>query len=156
MDRKKRCKNCRGCLDLNSHVKSHEYCNRKACQQERKRCRQRQKMVSDPDYRENQKNAQIKWRQANPDYWRKYRREHDKYLQRHRLLQKKREAKRRTQRLAKKDGSAQKVLLIPDSYTNYVASCKEGLDLLADRLCLGCIKKETKPDDFSAFLQSSP
>jgi len=134
-------------------------------------------MSSDPDYRENQKNAQIKWRENNPDYWRKYRREHEKYLQRNRILQKKRDAKRRVRHLAKmdasgdkiqikqggyfyiipasldlakKDASAQKVLLIPEGCNNYATSCKEGLDLQAGRLCLGCIKKETKPDDLSA------
>jgi hypothetical protein len=58
--------------------------------------------------------------------------------------------------LAKKDASAQKVLLIPDCYNSYASSCKEGLDLQADRLCLGCIKKEAKPDDLSASPRSSP
>lgn len=180
---RKRCKNCRRCLDLNSHTKNHGYCKRKACQRARKRCWQRQKMSSDPDYRENQKNAQITWRENNPDYWRKYRREHEKYLQRNRILQKKRDANRRARHLAKMDASsdktqikqggyyyiipassdlakmdasAQKVLLIPDGYKDFTASCKEGLDLQADRLCLGCIKKETKADDLSTSPRSSP
>ena len=183
MDREKRCKNCRRFLDLNPHARNHEYCKRKACQRVRKRCWQRQKISSDPDYRENQKNAQIKWRENNPDYWRKYRREHEKYRERNRVLQKKRDAKRRVQHLAKmdassdkiqikqggyyyiipafsdlakKDASAQKVLLIPEGCKNYAFSCKEGLDLQANRLCLGCIKKETKPDDLSTSSRSSP
>jgi len=67
MDRKKRCRNCRRFLDLNSHVRNHEYCKRTACQRARKRCWQRQKKSSDPDYRENQKNSQIKWQENNPD-----------------------------------------------------------------------------------------
>lgn len=183
MDRKKRCKNCRRFLDLNSHVKKHEYCKRKACQRVRKRCWQRQKMSRDPDYRENQKNAQIKWCENNPDYWGKYRQEHEKYLQHNRDLQKKRDANRRVRHLAKmdvssdktqikisgyyyiipassdlakKDVSAQKVLLIPEGYSSYASSCKEGLDLQADLLCLGCIKKEIKPDDLSTSPRSSP
>ena len=38
--------------------------------------------------------------------------------------------------LAKKDASAQKVLLIPEGCKNYASSCKEGLDLQANQLCL--------------------
>ena len=30
-------------------------------------------MDTDPDYKENQRNAQRKWQERNPDYWRKYR-----------------------------------------------------------------------------------
>jgi hypothetical protein len=58
--------------------------------------------------------------------------------------------------LAKKDASGQKVLLIPEGCKNYTSSCKEGLDLQANRLCLGCIKKEAKPDDLSTSSRSSP
>lgn len=183
MDRKKRCRNCRRFLDLNSHVRNHEYCKRTACQRARKRCWQRQKKSSDPDYRENQKNSQIKWQENNPDYWSTYRQEHEQYRERNRVLQKKRDAKRRVRHLAKmdassekiqikqggyyyimpassdlakKDSSAQKVLLIPEGCKNYASSCKEGLDLQAERVCLGCIKKEIKPDDLSTSSRSSP
>lgn len=183
MNQKQRCKNCRRWLDLNPHVKNHEYCNRKACQRARKRRWQQQKMSTDSDYRKNQKEAQINWREANPDYWRNYRRQHEKYRDRNRALQKKRDENRRARHLAKMDASehkieikqggyfyilpasmdlakmdasAQKVLLIPEGYKNYGRSCKEGLDLQADRHCLGCIKKETKADDSSTLPRSSP
>ena len=93
MDRKKRCRKCRRVLDLNPRVLNHEYCGTKACQRVRKRRWQQQKMATDPDYQDNQKTAQAKWREANPDYWRNYRRQHEKYCERNRLLQKKRDAK---------------------------------------------------------------
>lgn len=183
MNRKQRCKNCQRWLDLNPHVKNHEYCNRKACQRARKRRWQQEKMSTDPDYRKNQKEAQINWREANPDYWRNYRHQHEKYRDRNRALQRKRDENQRVRHLAKMDtskdktliiqggyfyfwpasmdlakmdASAQKVLLIPEGYKNYGGSCKEGLDLQADRICLGCVKKETKADDSSTLPRSSP
>jgi hypothetical protein len=60
-------------------------------------------MATDADDQDNQKEAQAKWRAANPDYWRNYRQQHEKYCERNRLLQKKRDAKRRARRLAKMD-----------------------------------------------------
>jgi hypothetical protein len=61
------------------------------------------RMSTDPDYRKNQKEAQINWRETTPDYWRNYRRQHEKYCDRNRVLQKKRDADRRVRHLAKMD-----------------------------------------------------
>lgn len=180
MDRKKRCKNrnCRRVLDLNPRVKDQEYCSRKTCQRVRKRRWQKQKIATDADYQENQKSAQAKWRAANPDYWRNYRQQHEKYCERNRLLQKKRDANRRRQRLAKMDALKdenpiipmgcyhitftpadlakmdayiQKVIIIPDGYKKIDSSCKEGLDR---QLPVGSIRCQTKEetDDASSAL----
>lgn len=50
------------------------YCSELACQRERRRLWNKQKMLSDPDYRANQLSAQQAWHARNPDYWRSYRR----------------------------------------------------------------------------------
>jgi hypothetical protein len=156
MDRKKRCCHCHRVLDLNPRIKNQKFCHRKICQRERKRRWQQQKMATDPDYRKNQRSAQINWLDANPDYWRNYRRRHEKYCDRNRLLQRKRDANRRSRNLAKMDASVQKVLLIPEGYENYATSCKEGLNVQANRCRLGCMQKETKDNDPATVPREDP
>ncbi|WP_319000461.1 hypothetical protein [Burkholderia cepacia] len=52
------------------------YCSSTACQRARKRQWQREKLRTDSDYRDNQRDAQRAWLSQNPDYWRQYRRDH--------------------------------------------------------------------------------
>jgi len=97
----KRCAHC-GCpLDFNPRVKNQHYCGRKECQRARKRLWQKAKMATDPDYRANQQECNKAWRGRNPDYWRNYRKNHPRYVERNRLLQK----ARRRRRVAKMDAS---------------------------------------------------
>lgn len=97
----KRCAHC-GCpLDLNPRVKNQRYCGKKECQRARKRLWQKAKMATDPDYRANQQECNKAWRGRNPDYWRNYRKNHPRYVERNRLLQK----ARRRRRVAKMDAS---------------------------------------------------
>jgi len=183
MDRKKRCCHCHRVLDLNPRIKNQKFCHRKICQRERKRRWQQQKMATDPDYRKNQRSAQINWLEAHPDYWHNYRCRHEKYCDRNRLLQRKRDANRRSRNLAKMDAlkeekgvipgcyyylmpvsadlakmdaSVQKVLLIPGGYENYATSCKEGLNVQANRCRLGCMQKETKDNDPATVPREGP
>lgn len=64
---------CRRILPANPRCKNQEYCSRSACQRERKRRWQTRKMITDPDYRENQRAAYKSWCERNPDYWRQRR-----------------------------------------------------------------------------------
>lgn len=50
------------------------FCSKTDCQRERRRRWQRAKRASDPDYRLNDRAAAEAWRQAHPDYWRRYQR----------------------------------------------------------------------------------
>lgn len=104
----KRCAHC-GCpLDLNPRVKNQRYCEKKECQRARKRLWQKAKMATDPDYRANQQECNRAWRGRNRDYWRNYRKNHPRYVERNRLLQK----ARRHRRVAKMDAFARKVVLV--------------------------------------------
>ena len=67
------CINCGKILDTPLRNPNRTYCNSPACQKVRKRIWQKQKMASDPDYKANQRDAQKVWRDANPDYYKKYR-----------------------------------------------------------------------------------
>jgi len=154
MKTKCRCKHCHRLFIPNPRVKDQQYCSQKVCQRARKRHWQRQKMKTDPDYRQNQKESQRKWGQGNPDYWRKYRKNHRGYRAHNRKKQKDRDAKRRAKRLAKMDAlkslsqikagsyylipvsgdlakmdaSMQEIYIIPNSCTHSLKSCKKGLD----------------------------
>lgn len=156
MDQRKRCKNCHRVLNRNPRVKKQDYCGRASCQRARKRHWQTQKVQNDPDYRKNKKAAQDKWSEANPDYWKNYRQRNPKYCARNRLLQRDRDVKRRSRRLAKMDALkgentiipvscyylsptvedlakmdalTQKFILIPACCKDCAKSCKEGLDV---------------------------
>jgi len=54
-------------------VRDQVFCSAPACQRERRLRWQRDKMQSDPDYRDNQSRSQRAWLDRHPDYWRMYR-----------------------------------------------------------------------------------
>ena len=118
MNQKIRCANptCKRLFLPNPHVQNHRFCNRKDCQRVRKRQWQRQKMKNDPDYRDNQRDAQQCWMEQNRDYWRRYRDQHPEYVKRNRLLQRERDRRRYLRDLAKMDASDEISLVKPGSY----------------------------------------
>jgi hypothetical protein len=129
MSQKIRCANptCRRLFLPNPHVHNHQYCNRKDCQRVRKRRWQRQKMKNDPEYRDNQRDAQQCWMEQNRDYWRRYRDQHPEYVKRNRLLQREQET---PDSRSCKDGRVRRDIsyktrkLLPDSCQR--ESCKDG------------------------------
>ena len=88
-------------------VKNQRYCSEDSCQKERKRRWQQQKRAEDPAYRANQRDANKRWREKNPDYWRDYRKRHSDYERRNRELQRERNRRRRHRSgpIAKMDAS---------------------------------------------------
>jgi len=149
-----KCKNCSRIFKPNPRVKNQQFCSRKECQRARKTAWHRNKMATDSDYRENQKDSHRTWLKNNPNYFRQYRKHHPEYCSRNRLQQKNRDMKRRarhlakmdalkklnsiipgsyylipaTGNLAKMDASMQKVSVIPECYAKSAVSCKKGLD----------------------------
>lgn len=67
------CNACHRIQPVNPRNPNQQYCNRADCQRARKRAWQRKKRASDPDYRQNLIDAQKRWREHHPDYWRQYR-----------------------------------------------------------------------------------
>lgn len=91
----KTCINCRRGFKANPRVKNQNYCSGKACQKARRARWYREKMAKDPDYRDNQKRCREQWQQSNPDYYQNYRTRHPEYVNRNRILQIKRDIRRR-------------------------------------------------------------
>ncbi len=108
-----RCFCCRRIVPRNPRARNQRYCGAKPCQQARKNKWQRNKQDLDSDHRVNKEESQRAWRQKNPGYWKLYRQKHPEYCERNRLLQQKRDLKRRFKNnpsgnmsdLAKKDAS---------------------------------------------------
>ena len=76
--------------------KCQKFCSKSRCQRARKAIWQKQKMATDPEYREGQHLAKTKWAQNNPDYWKLYRSRNPGKALRNRSLQKIRNMKKKT------------------------------------------------------------
>ena len=80
------------------------------CRRARKAAWKRNKMQTDPDYRYNSKLSNQKWAKAHPGYWKDYRSQSPKYVERNRILQALRNRRRsRRDKLKGKDGLIAKV-----------------------------------------------
>ncbi len=88
------CVHCGREFSPNPRVKNHRYCKAEDCQKARRNGWYRQKISTDPDYRDNQKRCKKEWAERNPCYYREYRRKRPEYVDRNRVLQLKRNAKR--------------------------------------------------------------
>ena len=87
-------------------VPKQSYCSSPECQLERRRRWQREKLLTDPDYRDNQSKAQRAWLDRNPEYWHGYREAHLEYVERNRGQQRSRAKKPKNLAVAKMDVSA--------------------------------------------------
>lgn len=74
----KTCASCGQPFTPRPQIRDQAFCSAPACQRERRLRWQRDKMQSDPDYRDNQSRSQRAWLDRNPDYWRTYRSQADK------------------------------------------------------------------------------
>jgi len=124
----RRCKACGHAFRPRSQVPQQRYCPAQACQRARRRSWQRAKRETDPDYRDNQARAQRAWLDRNPDYWRRYRRDHPLYSERNRLLQRQRNERRRREPIAKMDASTPKLPLFSGLYWISPRSCRDCKD----------------------------
>jgi len=91
----KRVCRCCGCWFIpRANVADQQYCSRRICQNGRRQRWRKQKLASDPDYKANQYDAQRRWCEKNPDYWKQYRATHPAYRRRNRQQQSERNKKR--------------------------------------------------------------
>ena len=90
----KRCVACGKAFPSCPQVPTQAYCSAEACQRERRKLWQRDKRHLDADYQDNQKRANKKWLEGQPDYWQRYRAQHPEYAERNRARQRVRNASR--------------------------------------------------------------
>ncbi len=92
---RKRCKCCRCLFTLTKRNPDQMYCSKPDCQKARKRRWQKMKMLEDEAYRLNQKDAQRRWTEKTPDYWKNYRENNPDYTLTNRKKQQRRNRCRR-------------------------------------------------------------
>lgn len=83
----KQCVGCGQAFQPRPQAPKQTYCSAQACQRIRKRQWQKSKLQADPDYRDNQREAQRAWQESHPDYWRQYRDRHSEYAEHRRNRQ---------------------------------------------------------------------
>ena len=86
------CVSCGGFFTPRNKLQN--YCSEPACQKARKAAWHRNKLNMDPVYYEGQRLSRKKWQQANPGYWRSYRKTHPEQAERNRVLQRLRNRRR--------------------------------------------------------------
>ena len=97
---KRACRCCGRLFTPRPNVPDQQYCSRRNCQNTRRQRWRKEKLASDPDYKANQCDAQRRWCEKNPDYWKHYRARHPAYRRRNRQLQKHRNKMRSAARVA--------------------------------------------------------
>jgi hypothetical protein len=96
------CVYCGDYFDPSPRHKSQTACKKVKCQRARKAAWQRHKIKTDPDYRFNQKVCQKQWAEANPGYWKEYRKKNPEKAERNRILQAIRNRRARSSPLKRK------------------------------------------------------
>jgi len=92
---KRRCAACHKLFHPRPQSPEQKFCSAAECQRERKRRWQKARRAADPDYRDNDLQANRQWRRRYPDYWRAYRRKHPRSVIRNRDKQRERDWARR-------------------------------------------------------------
>jgi hypothetical protein len=118
------CCHCGQFVPKSPRHKEQNYCGKPKCQRARKAAWKRKKMRDDPEYRLNHQASNKVWFEAQPGYWKRYRKKNPKKAERNRMLQKMRN-KRRLKRdqeeangslIAKVDALKVYISEIPDTY----------------------------------------
>lgn len=91
---KRACRCCGRLFTPRPNVPDQRYCSRRNCQNARRQRWGKEKLAWDPAYKDNQYDAQRRWCEKNPGYWKKYRASHPAYVQRNRHLQRERNKRR--------------------------------------------------------------
>lgn len=88
---------CRYCLQQFQPSRCHPQqaaCSQPGCQQRRRADSRKQKLISDPEYRQVCRESARKWRGDHSGYWRQYRAAHPETVERNRTGQRQRDQRR--------------------------------------------------------------
>ena len=137
----RRCAACHKLFHPRAQSPDQKFCSAAECQRERKRRWQKARRAADPDYRDNDVQANRQWRRRHPEYWRAYRRKHPQVVTRNRDKQRERDRLRRlkppqpssTPHLANEDASCLTFFVETGTYRMIPVT---GGDLANENACL--------------------
>ena len=81
------CFYCGSFFDPSPRHKNQTACKKVQCQRAKKAARQRHRIKTDPIYAANKKSSQQQWVNANPGYWKQYRKKNPEKAERNRIAQ---------------------------------------------------------------------
>jgi hypothetical protein len=96
----RRCRYCQQVFQPSKFQRLQAVCSGAECQRKRRTEYHRNKISSDPEYREVCRDSPRKWRSRNPDYWKQYRQRNPATVERNRQHQQTRDRKQRLCNLA--------------------------------------------------------
>lgn len=96
----RRCRYCERVFQPSKFQPEQSVCSQPECQQRRRADDHRQRIASDPEYRQSCQDSSRKWRTRNPGYWRRRREGNAAIVERNRQQQRVRDQKRRLRDLA--------------------------------------------------------
>ena len=96
----RRCRYCQGQFQLSAYHPLQTVCAAADCQRQRRGDYHRNKIQSDPDYRQVCLDSPRKWRTTHPDYWKNYRASHPEAVEKNRRKQRQRDQAQRLVNLA--------------------------------------------------------
>jgi hypothetical protein len=96
----RRCRYCQKLFQPSKFQPRQTVCVETDCQRRRRTGYHKEKLASDPEYREGCRDSPRKWRARNPDYWKQYRLKHPAGVEHNRRQQKLRDRKRKLCNLA--------------------------------------------------------
>jgi len=95
-----RCRYCQKLFQPSKFQPRQAVCIESGCQRRRRTDYHKEKIASDPEYREGCRDSPRKWRIRNSDYWKQYRLKHPASVENNRRQQKLRDQKRKLCNLA--------------------------------------------------------
>jgi hypothetical protein len=95
-----RCRYCQKSFRPSKFQPRQTVCSEADCQRRRSADYHKDKIASDPEYRQVCQDSSRKWRAAHPGYWKQYREQHPDSTQQNREQQKARDRKQRLCQLA--------------------------------------------------------
>ena len=135
----RRCPYCQQVFQSARYHSQQLVCSQPPCQRQRRRDYQRQKIASDPVYRQVTLDSSQKWRRAHPGYWKQYRQYHPEQAERNRQRQQRRDQKRRLVNLANNNLATCQVMIFQSPTTSVPtssASCQQHPSGLAPGISL--------------------
>jgi hypothetical protein len=115
------CANCFEFFPPSSRHKDQTHCMKSACRRAKKVVWKRNKMDTDPKFKEEQKLINKKWAQNHPGYWKEYRKKNPKKAERNRALQTLRNRRRVAKRKNKANDKTKVIAKVDTSISNNFA-----------------------------------
>jgi hypothetical protein len=103
----RRCRFCQRDFEASRFHPEQAVCSEPSCQRRRRQENRRQKLASDPEYRQVCCDSARKWRARHSDYWSRYRTSNPDSVERNRLCQQQRDLRRQLAHLANNNSARQ-------------------------------------------------